>query len=161
VSLPENTRRYRFFGIELRIFFSLVALLFLVVAVAGFRNSIWLSALFFLIFTLLVFFIRLDSAYHLVIITPGKLILERMVWRRLATSFVYIPWNDVERITTTSWGPFEIVKSTKIESKGNKPFRVYSFMEDYLHFLKDLTTEAKSAQVDKLTLDLPAGRADL
>jgi len=161
VNLPENAKRYRFFGIELRIFFSLVALLFILAAVAGFRNSIWLSMLFFLIFILLVFFIRLDSSYHLIIITPAKLIFQRMVWKRLATSFVYIPWNDVEKITTTPRGPFEILKSTKIESKGNKPIKVYSFMEDYLHFLKDLTDKAKSAQVDKLTQDLPAGRADL
>jgi hypothetical protein len=161
MSLPENTKKYRFFGIELRIFFWLVALLFILAALAGFRDSIWLSMFFFLIFILLVFFIRLDSSYHLVIITPGKLIFERMVWRRFATSFVHIPWNYVERITTTPWGPFEILKSTKIESKGSRPVRVYSFMEDYLHFLKDLTNEAKSAQVDKLTLDLPAGRADV
>jgi hypothetical protein len=161
VNLLENTKRYRFFGVELRIFFSLVALLFILAAVAGFKNSIWLSMLFFLIFILLVFFIRLDSSYHLIIITPAKLIFERMVWRRFATSFVYIPWSDVEKIVTTPWDPFDIMKSTKIESKGNKPIKVYSFMEDYLHFLKDLTNEAKSAQVDKLTLDLPAGRADV
>ncbi|MCK4404461.1 MAG: hypothetical protein KAW02_05155 [candidate division Zixibacteria bacterium] len=161
MNLPENAKRYRFFGVELRIFFSLVALLFILAAVTGFRNSIWLSMLFLLIFILLVFFIRLDSSYHLIIITSDKLILERMVWRRLATSFAYIPWSDVEKITTTPWGPFDIMKSTKIESRGKKPIKVYSFMEDYLHFLKDLTTEAKLAQVDKLTLDLPAGRADV
>ena len=161
VNLPESTKRYRFFGIELRIFFSLVALLFILAAVAGFKNSIWLSMLFLLIFILSVFFIRLDSSYHLIIITPAKLIFERMIWRRLATSFVYIPWNDVEKITTTPWGPFGIIKSTMIESRRQKTIKVYSFMEDYLHFLKDLTNEAKSAQVDKLTLDLPAGRADV
>jgi hypothetical protein len=161
MSLPEQTTKYRFFGIELRIFFWLVALLFLVAAVAGFRNSIWLSMLFFLIFILLVFFIRLDSAYHLIIITPDKLIFENVVWSRVATSFVYIPWENVEKITTTPWGPFNLVKSTRIESRGHKPICVYSFMEDYLHFLKDLISRAQSADVDKLTSDLPAGRADV
>ncbi|KPL01365.1 MAG: hypothetical protein AMJ91_00375 [candidate division Zixibacteria bacterium SM23_73_3] len=159
--MSENAKRYRFFGIELRIFFSLVALLFILVALAGFKNSIWLSMLFFLFFILLVFFIRLDSSYHLIIVTPSKLIFERMTWRRFATSFVYIPWSEVEKITTTPWGFFKLMKSTKIESRGLKPITVYSFMEDYLHFLKDLVNEAKSAQVDKLTLDLPAGRADV
>jgi len=139
----------------------LVALLFILVALAGFKNSIWLSMLFFLFFILLVFFIRLDSSYHLIIVTPSKLIFERMTWRRFATSFVYIPWSEVEKITTTPWGFFKLMKSTKIESRGLKPITVYSFMEDYLHFLKDLVNEAKSAQVDKLTLDLPAGRADV
>jgi hypothetical protein len=110
---------------------------------------------------LVVFFIRLDSTYHLVIITPGKLIVEKVVWKRLATSFMHIPWTDVEKVTTSPWGPFSIIKSTRIESKGRRPFRVFSFMEDYLHFLRDLTNQAKSAQVDKLTTDLPAGRADL
>jgi hypothetical protein len=161
MSLPEQTTKYRFFGIELRIFFWLLALLFLVAAVAGFRDNIWVSMLFFLFFILLVFFIRLDSAYHLLIITPDKLILENVVWRRVATSFVYIPWERVENITTAPWGPFNLVKSTKIESRGQKPVRVYSFMEDYLHFLKDLINKAKSADVDKLTSDLPAGRADV
>jgi hypothetical protein len=161
VNLAENTRRYRFFGIELRIFFSLLAALFILAAVVGFRNSIWLSMLFLLIFILLVFFIRLDFSYHLVIITPDKLIFEKIIWNRLSTSFVYIPWNAVERITTTPCGLFSLLKSTQIGSKGQKPVRVYSFMEDYLHFLKDLTRQAKSAEVNKLTLDLLAGRADV
>ncbi len=139
----------------------MVALVFILAAVAGVRNSIWLSMLFFLLFILLVFFIRLDFSYHLIIITPDKLIFEKMIWRRLATSFVYIPWRDVRKITTTPWGPFGLMKSTNIESRGNRSIKVYSFMEDYLRFLKELISEAKSAQVDKLTLDLPAGRADV
>jgi hypothetical protein len=159
--MPEHTRRYRFFGIELRIFFWLLALLILIVAAAGFKSSIWLSMLFFLILILLVFFIRLDSSYHLIIITPETLIFENIVWRRLATSFVHIPWTDVEKVTTFSWGPLNIMKSTRIESKGRRPVQVFSFMEDYLHFLTDLTNQAKSAEMDKLTIDLPAGRADI
>ena len=159
--MSEYTRRYRFFGIELRIFLWLIALLLLLTAVAGFKSSILLSALIFLIFILLVFFIRLDSAYHLVIVTSGTLIFENVIWRRLTTSFVHIPWPDVEKVTTSPWGPFNIMKSTRIESKGHRPFQVFSFMENYLHFLRDLTNLSKSAEVDKLTTDLPAGRADL
>ena len=49
MSLLENAKPYRFFGIELRITFFLVALFFILVAVAGFKNSIWISMLFFLI----------------------------------------------------------------------------------------------------------------
>jgi hypothetical protein len=159
--MSEYIRRYRFFGIELRIFFWLIALLLLLTAAAGFRSSIFLSAVVFLMCILVVFFIRLDSTYHLVIITPGKLIVEKVVWRRLATSFVHIPWADVERVATYPWGPFNIIKSTRIQSRGRRPVRVFSFMEDYLHFLRDLTNQAESAEVDKLTTDLPAGRADL
>jgi len=159
--MSEHARRYRFFGIELRIFLWLLALLLLIVAAAGFRASIFLSALIFLICVLVVFFIRLDSTYHLVIVTSGTLIFEKVIYRRLTTSFVHIPWADVEKVTTGPWGPFSIMKSTRIESKGRKSIRVFSFMEDYLHFLRDLTSQAKSAEIDKLTTDLPAGRADL
>jgi hypothetical protein len=157
----ENINRYRFFGIEIRIFFWLVALLFLLMAVVDFRSSIWLSMFFLLILILLVFFIRVDWRYHMVIVTPEKLIYENVIWKRLSTSFVYIPWEDVERLSTTGGGPFGLWKSTSIESKRHRPIRVYSFMEDYLLFLRDLVREAKSAQVDKLTSDLPAGRADI
>ena len=157
----EIISRYRFFGIEIRIFFWLVALLFLLMAVVDFGRSIWLSMFFLLILILLVFFIRVDWRYHMVIVTPEKLIYENVIWKRLSTSFVYIPWEDVERLSTTAWGPFGLWKSTSIESKRHKPIRVYSFMEDYLLFLRDLVREAKSAQVDKLTSDLPAGRADI
>jgi hypothetical protein len=157
----EIINRYRFFGIEIRIFFWLVALLFLLMAAVDFGRSIWLSMLFLLILILLVFFVRLDWKYHMVIVTPEKLIYENVIWKRLSTSFVYIPWEDVEKVSTAGWGPFGLWKSTSIESKRHKPIRVYSFMEDYLLFLRDLAREAKSAQVDKLTSDLPAGRADV
>lgn len=130
-------------------------------AVVGFRNSIWLSMFFLVILIVLVLFIRWDASYHLVIITPDKLIFEKIIWNRLSTSFVYIPWNAVERITTVPYGMFGLLKSTQIQGKGQKPIMVCSFMEDYLHFLKDLTHQAKSAEVDKLTLDLLAGRADV
>lgn len=159
--MADNTKQYRFFGIELRIFFSLVALLLILAALLGFKDSIWLSMLFFLVFILLVFFIRLDSKYHLVIVTPEKLIYENVIWKRFSTSFVFIPWSDVEKVSTTEWGLFNLWKSTTIESKRQKPIKVYSFMEDYLHFLRDLVKEAQSAHIDKLTSDLPAGRADL
>ncbi len=161
MSPAEIINRYRFFGIEIRIFFWLVALLFLLMAAVDFGRSIWLSMLFLLILILLVFFVRLDWKYHMVIVTPEKLIYENVIWKRLSTSFVYIPWEDVEKVSTTSWGPFGLWKSTNIGSKRHKPIRVYSFMEDYLLFLRDLVREAKSAQVDKLTSDLPAGRADI
>lgn len=161
MNLEENTKKYRFFGIELRIFFWLVALLFALAGVSGFKISIWLSMLLLLIFISLVFFIRFDSSYHLIALTPDTLIFERMVWKKLATSFVFIPWGDIGKITTAPYGRLSLLKTTQIESRRQKPINVYSFMEDYLHFLKDLTSQAKSAQVDKLTLDLLAGRADV
>jgi hypothetical protein len=161
VSQKEDTRRYKFFGTELGIFFWLVAVLFFLAAVFGFNNSIWLSMFFLLLLILLVLFIRWDSAYHLVIITPEKLVFEKVVWRRLSTSFIYVPWGDVEKVTTATCGPFDLLKQTQIESKGHLPIKVYSFLEDYLHFLKDLTRHVESSAVDKLTMDLITGRADV
>ena len=139
----------------------MVAILFFLAAVFGFKNSVWLSMLFLLLLILLVLFIRWDSAYHLVIITPEQLVFEKMVWRRLSTSFVYVPWPDVERVSTAPYGPFGLLKLTRVESKGHLPIRVYSFLEDYLHFLKDLTRHVEPSTVDKLTMDLITGRADV
>ena len=70
-------------------------------------------------------------------------------------------WNEVEQITTERYGYFGLFKATKIEGKNRKSLLVFSFMEDYLHFLKEIVREAKSAGIDKLTLDLAAGRADV
>ena len=64
-------------------------------------------------------------------------------------------------MSTNTYGFFNLLKSTKVEGKNKKSFVVFSFMEDYLHFLKDIAREAKSAQIDKLTLDLLAGRTDV
>ncbi|MGB8658108.1 MAG: hypothetical protein WCE90_10055 [Candidatus Zixiibacteriota bacterium] len=161
MSASEYIKRYRFFGIELRILFWLVVLLFVLAAVTGFRSSVLLSMLFLLMCILSVLFVRVDSSYHLVVLTAERLVFEKVIWRRLSTSFVYIPWTEVEKITTTPYGAFSLLKCTQIESKGKHSIKVYSFMEDYLLFLRDLINQAKSAQVDKLTLDLPAGRADV
>ncbi|MFH1337162.1 MAG: hypothetical protein ABII96_11655 [Candidatus Zixiibacteriota bacterium] len=157
----EEAKRYKFFGTELRIFFWLVSALFFLAAVFGFKNSIWFSMFFLLLLILLVLFIRWDSAYHLVIITPEKLVFERVIWQRLTTSFTYIPWGEVEKVTTIPGGPFNLLKVTQIESRGHAPIKVYSFMEDYLHFLKDLTRQADPSRVDKLTADITTGRADV
>ena len=157
----EDIRRYKFFGTELVLFFWLVAVLSLLAAVFGYKNSVWFSMFFLLLLILTVLFIRWDSAHHLIILTPEKLVFERVVWKRLTTSFTYIPWENVEKVITTPGGPFNLLKVTQIESRGHAPVKVYSFMEDYLHFLKDLTRQADPSRVDKLTKDIVTGRADV
>lgn len=64
-------------------------------------------------------------------------------------------------MTTSTYGFLNLLKATKIEGKNKESFMVFSLMEDDLHFLKDITREAKSAQIDKPTLDLLAGRVDV
>ncbi len=160
MSQAEDARRYKFFGTELRMFFWLWAIFFLLAAVFGYKSSVWFSMFFLLLLILMVLFIRWDSVYHLIIITPEKLVSEKVNWKRLTTSFTYISWGDVEKVITHAGGPFNLIKVTQIESRGHAPVKVYSFMEDYFHFLEDLTRQVDPSRVDKLTRDLITGRAD-
>jgi hypothetical protein len=157
----ESKKRLRFFGIEFRIVFCLVAFVFVLIAWASFKSSFGVSILFFIMFIFSVLLIWLDYSYHWVSLTSSGLVFQKIIWRKLAFSKVFINWNEVEKVTTSAYGLFTLLKSTKIEGKQGESFMVFSFMEDYLHFLKDLTREAKSAQINKLTLDLLAGRADV
>jgi len=161
VASQESKKRLRFFGIEFRIVFCLVAFMFVLIAWASFKSSFWVSILFFIMFIFSVLLIWLDYSYHWVSLTSNGLVFEKISWRKLASWEVYMNWNEVEKVTTNTYGLFTLLKSTKIEGKQGESFIVFSFMEDYLHFLKDVTREAKSAQINKLTLDLLAGRADV
>jgi hypothetical protein len=161
MKLEESQKEYRFFGIEFRIFFSLISFIFLLVAAVGFKNSLGRGIGFLALCAFTAFVIWLDYFYHLVRLTSSELFFQKIVWRKLASWKIRIGWNEIKKVTTSTYGFFDILKSTKIEGKNNEFFVVFSFMEDYLHFLKDVTREAKSARIDKLTLDLLAGRADL
>jgi len=157
----EFKKEYRFFGIEFRIFFSLISFILLLVAVVSFKNSFGKAILFLALCAFTVFLIWLDYFCHLVSLTSSELIFQKIVWRKLASWKIRIRWNETEKVTTSTYGFFNLLKSTKIEGKNKESFMVFSFMEDYLHFLKDVTREAKSAQINKLTLDLLGGRADV
>lgn len=157
----ESKKRLRFFGIEFRIVFCLVAFVFALIAWSSFKSSLWASFLFFIMFVFSVSLIWLDYSYHVISLTSTELTFKKIIWKRFGTLSVSFAWNEVKKVTTGTYGFFNLLKSTKIESTNKESFTVFSFMEDYLHFLKDVTREAKSAQIDKLTLDLLAGRADV
>lgn len=70
-----------------------------------------------------------------------------------------LSWQSIQKITTQEYGIFDLLKVTNISSE-EKEIRVFSFMEDYYHFLKDLYNQAKNAQIDKLTNNLLTGQAD-
>lgn len=70
-----------------------------------------------------------------------------------------LSWQSIQKITTQEYGIFDLLKTTYIISEGKK-IRVFSFMEDYYHFLKDIHNQSKNAQIDKLTSDLLTGQAD-
>ncbi|MCK4384898.1 MAG: hypothetical protein KAW52_01415 [candidate division Zixibacteria bacterium] len=157
----ERKKSLRFFGIEFRIVFCLVALVFALIAWSTFKGSLGVSILFFIVFVFLALLIWLDYSYHLVSLTSGGLVFQKIMWRKIALRKLCIHWDEVEKVITSTYGFFNLFKSTKIEGKKEESFTVFSFMEDYLHFLKDVCREAKSAQIDKLTLDLLAGQADV
>ena len=157
----ESKTRFRFFGIEFRIVFCLVALVFALGAWSNFKSSLWLSILFFFTFILSVLLIWLDYSYHVISLTSEGLTFRKIIWKRFGTLSISFAWNEVEKVTTSTYGFLDLLKSTKIEGKDKEYFTVFSFMEDYLHFLRDVTRQAKFAQVDKLTSDLLAGRADV
>ena len=157
----KSRKRLRFFGIEFRIVFCLVAFVFLLIAWSSFKSSFWMSILFFIMFVFSVLLIWLDYSYHVISLTSKELTFKKIILKRFGTLSVSFAWNEVKKVTTSTYGFFSLFKSTKIESKNKESFVVFSFMEDYLHFLKDIAREAKSAQIDKLTSDLLAGRADV
>ena len=157
----EGRKEYRFLGVEVRIFFSLISFVFLLIGFFSFKNSLGRGILFLVLCIVVAFLVRLDYAYHWVSLTSNELVFQKILWRKLTSRKVHIDWNEVEKVTTSTYGFFSLLKSTKIEGKNKESIKVFSFMEDYLHFLKDLTREAKSAQIDKLTLDLLTGRADV
>ena len=161
VASQESKKRLRFFGIEFRIVFCFVAFVFVLIAWSSFKSSLWMSILFFIMFIFSIFLIWLDYSCHGVSLTSNGLVFKKILWRKLASCEVYINWNEVEQVTTRAYGFLNLLKSTQIEGKNKKSFMVFSCMEDYLHFLQDVVREAKSSQIDKLTLDLLAGRADV
>lgn len=70
-------------------------------------------------------------------------------------------WDEVKQVTTRSYGFLNLLKSTEIESKNKVSITLFPLMEEYLHFLKDITSQTKSAQIEKLTSDLIIGRDDV
>jgi hypothetical protein len=153
----ESKKRLRCSGIEFRIVFCLAAFVLVLAAGAIFKSSLGMSILF--VFS--AFVIRLDYSYNLICLTTSGLVFQKILWRKLASWKVYITWNEVEKVTTSTCGFFKLLKSTKVEGKIKEFFTVFSFIKDYLHFLKDISRKAESAQINKLTLDLIAGRSEV
>jgi len=157
----EDKKCLRFFGIEFRIVFCLVAFVFVLIAWSSLKSSLGASIFFFIMFVFSVLLIWLDYSYHVISLTSTELTFKKIIWKRFGVLSVSFAWHEVKKVTTSTYGFFNLLKSTKVEGKNKDSFVVFSFMEDYLHFLKDITREARSAQIDKLTLDLLAGRADV
>jgi hypothetical protein len=150
---------YRYFGIEFRIIFYLAALFFLLLSIVILKSFSPLSLLSFLIFLLVTLLTYFDSTRHLLTMEENELGLKRF-FSRGSLKEIRINWDRIDNITTREYGIFKLLKTTQINSPVKEKIRVFSFMEDYYHFLKDLCERSKNAKIDKFTQDLLTGQAD-
>jgi len=155
MEITEDTIVYRYYGTELRLVFYLAGLFFLLFSIFSFKSSFTFSLISFLIFILISFLTYLDYRRHLLILDREELNLNTLFKSKVKSLY----WESIQSITTQEYGIFDLLKTTYIISEGKK-IRVFSFMEDYYHFLKDLHDQSKNAQIDKLTSDLLTGQAD-
>lgn len=156
MEISEETIVYRYFGTELRMVFYLAGLFFLLLSILSFKSSFAISQVSFIIFILITFLTYLDYKRHLLTLDQNGLCLNT-IFKSKVKNF---PWHSIHSITTQEYGIFSLLKVTRISSEG-KEIRVFPFMEDYYHFLKDICNRAKNAQIDKLTNDLLTGQADI
>ena len=155
MAITEETVVYRYFGTELRMVFYLAALFFLLLSILRFKTSFTLSLVSFLISTLMALLTYVDFKRHILVLDREGVSLNKL----FRSGVRNLSWSAILKITTQEFGFFSVLKVTRIGSQGQE-FRVFSFMEDYYHFLKDICSRSGNAQIDKLTSDLLTGQAD-
>ena len=155
MEMTEETIVYRYYATELRMVFYLAGLFLLLLSIFSFKSSFSLSFVSFVVFLFITLITYLDYKRHLLILDREELSLNTLFKSKLKS----LSWNSIQNITTREYGIFGLLKITRISSE-KKELRVFSFMEDYYHFLKDICNQAKNAQIDKLTNDLLTGQAD-
>lgn len=155
----EDKIVYSYFGIEFRIIFYFIALFFLLLSAISFKSFMPLSLFSFFIFLLVILLTYLDSTHHLLIIDENELSLKRLFSRNNLKES-RMPWSQINHISTQEYGIFKLLKTTQINPSVKEKIEVFSFMEDYYHFLKDLCERSKNAKIDKFTHDLLSGQAD-
>lgn len=161
MSKEESLVKYRYWGIEIRIFYIFVAIVFFLVFLITLRTSLSLSIIFLVISLLLTSAIFLDYRDHFLSTDPKGLFLKKVLLTRVNTQTKIFDWEEIRFITTTEYGIFHLLKRTIIASQKGDSIKIFSFMDDYLHFLKEVTSKSQFAEIDKLTTDLLAGRAEL
>lgn len=157
----EDLVKYRFWGIEIRICFIFVAILFFLVFLITLRTSFSLSMILLAISLLLALAIFLDYRHHFLCTDKKGISFKKISLSKMNSQIKAFPWEEIHSITTTEYGIFHLLKRTEIASQKGDSIKVFSFMDDYLHFLKEVTSKSQSAEIDKLTMDLLAGRAEL
>lgn len=161
MTVEESVAQYRYWGIEIRIVFVLVATIFFLLAIFNFFHNPVRSLVYLVITILVVLAIRLDYNHHLISMNEKSITFKKIRWAKMGTKSLSLKWSDVDYIATQRFGFFDLLKKTEIVSKQGQTISVFSFMEDYFHFLNDIVRWGKNANIDKLTQDLIAGRAEL
>ncbi|MFH0931246.1 MAG: hypothetical protein V1890_04865, partial [Candidatus Zixiibacteriota bacterium] len=154
----EDKIVYRYFGIELRIVFYLTAFIFLLLSIFSLKSSFLFSLFSFLIFILIALITYLDYTRHLLILDRDGISFNQLLTKKSEGDHSY--WTNIHQVATLEYGIFKLLKTTRIISGGKVKIKIFSFMEEYPHFLKDLCEKSKGAEIDKLTQDLLTGQAD-
>jgi len=161
MSEEENLVKYRYWGIEIRIFYIFVAIVIFLIFLISFKTYFSLSIIFLVISLILTLAIFLDYRNHFLSTDPKGLSLKKILLFQVTSQIKVFPWEEIRFITTTEYGIFHLLKRTIITSQKGDSIKIFSFMDDYLHFLKEVTSKSQFAEIDKLTTDLLAGRAEL
>lgn len=135
--------------------FYLAGLFFLLLSVLSFKSHFNLSIVSLVLFHLIIFFTYLDYKRHLLTLDSEGLKLSTLFKSKAKNLY----WSKVGKVATQDFGIFALLKITRISSE-EKEIKVFSFMEDYYHFLKDICKRSRNAEIDKLTFDLLSGQAD-
>jgi hypothetical protein len=157
-TVEENAAIYRYWGIEIRIVFVLIALIFFLLAIFNFFHNSTRGLIFLIITIFVVLGIRLDYNFHFLSLDDKGITMKKFRWGKGRS--LNLDWKDVKKITTKRQGFFDLWNKTRLTSIEGKTISASSFMEDYFHFLRDIVRLAQYAEIDKLTRDLIAGRAD-
>jgi hypothetical protein len=161
MTVEENAAQYRYWGLEIRIVFVLIAVIFLLVAIFSFFHDSTRGLIYLVIAIIVVTLVRLDYNHHLISLDDKRITFKKIKWDKIRTQSLTLNWSDVKNVSTRRFGFFDLWNKTKVTSKAGQTISAFSFMEDYFHFLKDIVRSSKNAEIDKLTQDLIAGRADL
>jgi len=160
ILVEQSAAQYRYWGTELRIVFVLVAVIFLLLAIFNFFYHPIISIIYLVISIIVTVAIRLDHKHHLLSLDEKGITFKKIKWGEIKSQTLTLNWSEVKNIITTRHGLFDTWKKTRIISMQGRTITASSFMEDYFHFLKDIVRLSKNAEINKLTLDLIAGRAE-
>ncbi|KPL02670.1 MAG: hypothetical protein AMJ90_05100 [candidate division Zixibacteria bacterium SM23_73_2] len=143
----------------MRIVFGVVVFIFLLLSYISLGYSVILSVIFLVLALVTLILTLLDNKNHLFQLDQEKISLKGQILKKENGRILF--WSQIKTINTQSFGWFELLKKTELKLNADEKITAYSFMEDYFHFLGDITKKSQKAEIDRLTTDLLAGRIEL